>query len=396
MIWVKRIALGLLALLLVLVIAIASLLYTPAGVKVAVWGAQKALPALSVANSSGSLLKGFALDQVSYKDSHLDLAADNLTLVIEDSCLLIPAVCVTELGVSGVRFAMPELPPSQSEVEDLDTDSQPVTEIVMPLPIRVDRVALDDIELDVLGNKVVWQHFLTAAEITGSHLVLKPTEWRDIELTLASASGDDSTTSNTDAEPAREPVVLPEVVLPLSFDIQRFTVKNFILNGESSQRVNLLDIAATATGSDVSLSKLILDIPQAKLDATADVSLAGDYPLQLEAGLDIAMTPLEGHNLKLKAGGSLAKLALDASLKGTVDALLSGKLSPLDPTLPFDLSLSSRHIQWPIDKEAEFEVTDTALTAAGSLDGFKFKLKADVDGAPMPAVAANLSGAGGI
>lgn len=43
MIWVKRIALAILALLLLLVIAVAVILYTPAGLKVASWGAQKAL-----------------------------------------------------------------------------------------------------------------------------------------------------------------------------------------------------------------------------------------------------------------------------------------------------------------------------------------------------------------
>ncbi|GAL06931.1 uncharacterized protein YtfN [Photobacterium aphoticum] len=49
MIWVKRLSLALLGILLVLVMAIAALLYTPAGIKVALWGAEKVLPALSVA-----------------------------------------------------------------------------------------------------------------------------------------------------------------------------------------------------------------------------------------------------------------------------------------------------------------------------------------------------------
>lgn len=392
MIWLKRITLGLLALLFILVIAVAALLYTPAGVKVAVWGAQKALPALSVENSSGSLLKGFSLEQVSYNDPHLDLAAENLSLVIDDSCLLAPAVCVTELGLSGVRFAMPELPPSPPEQED--TETQPATEIAMPLPIRVDRVVLDNIALDILGNKIAWQHFSTAAEIAGSHLILKPTDWQDIELTPAPAAENDSAPANTEAEPSSKPIVLPEVVLPLSFDIQRFTVKNFTLNGDTPQQVNVLDLAATAQGSDITLSKVVLDIPQAKLDATADVSLSGDYPLRLDAGLDIAIAPIQDHKLKLQATGTLAQLSLDASLKGTLDALLTGQLSPLDPKLPFDLDLSSQHIQWPIDKDAEFEVTDTSVKAEGNLSGFTFKAKTKVDGAPMPAVAANLTGQG--
>lgn len=91
MIWVKRSAIALLALLMVLVIAVAALLYTPAGIKVAVWGAQKVLPSLSIAGSQGSLLNGFSLEQVVYNDDSIDLAVAQLALDIEDSCLLTPS-----------------------------------------------------------------------------------------------------------------------------------------------------------------------------------------------------------------------------------------------------------------------------------------------------------------
>ena len=386
MIWLKRMGLGLLALLMVLVIAISVLLYTQAGVKLIVWGAQKALPALAVGSSSGSLLRGFVLERVSYQDSGLDVAADRLSLVIDDTCLLEPAICVSELGLSGLHFAMPELPPQPEQ--DAPQDSGPVTDIVMPVPLRVEQLRLDDIELDILGNKLAWQQFSTAAELAGSHLVLKPTQWQGIRLSLAPSAPSDETT------PATEPLQLPEVILPLSIDIQGISVKDFELGGDSPQRVNLLELAATAKGSDIAVSKLVLDVPQAKLDASADVSLTGDYPLRLDADLAVAMEPLQGHQLVLQASGSLAELSLDASLTGTLDAVLKGRVSPLEPQLPFDITLTSRHVQWPIDRAAEFEVTDTAVEAAGDLDGFKFTLTTKVDGASMPMVAANLSGSG--
>lgn len=394
MIWIKRISVGLLALLLFLVIATAALLYTPVGVKLAVWGAEKALPAFSVTSTSGSLLRGFVLEQVRYQDSPIDLAADKLSLVIDDACLLEPAVCVKELGITGVRFAMPELPPSPPEdAETTDANSEPVTEIAMPVPIRVERLRLDDIGLDILGNRINWQQFSTAAEMTGSHLILKPTEWQSVDLSLAPAEPDAG--SSKPAEPAsNEPIVLPAVLLPLSVDIQRFTVKDFKLNGDAPQSVALLDLAATAEGSDVTLSKLVLDVPQAKLDASGKVSLSGDYPLTLDAMLDIAMAPLQGHQLALKADGSVATLSLDASLKGKLDALLSGQISPLDPQLPFDLRLSSKHLQWPVDNKAEFEASETKVTAAGNLQGYKFELTTKVDGESMPAVATELKGKG--
>ena len=112
MIWVKRIALGVLALLLLLVIAVAALLYTPAGIKVAAWGAQKALPALSIGESQGALLDGFEFKNVRYNDGNIDLAVNKLNLTLNDSCLLTPEICVSDLGVQGVKFSMPELPPA--------------------------------------------------------------------------------------------------------------------------------------------------------------------------------------------------------------------------------------------------------------------------------------------
>ncbi|MGF1757997.1 translocation/assembly module TamB [Photobacterium sagamiensis] len=391
MIWVKRISLGLLALILFLIIAVATLLYTSTGVKLAIWGAQKALPALSVGSSSGALLKGFQLNQIKYRDELVDLAADNLSLKLNDSCFLIPEVCVSELGLTGIRFSLPELPPSEADTEE--PASGPVTDVVMPLPIRIDRVRLDDIALDILGNKITWQQFSTAAEIEGSHLVLKPTDWQGIELTLATAAEGDMA-QPVEEKPSSEPITLPEVMLPMSFDIQRFTVREFKLNGDIPQQVNLLELVASAQSSDIAISKLVLDVPQAKLQATADVSLTGDYPLSLDANADIAMEPLQDHQLALNASGSLAKLTLDASLKGTLDALVSGQLSPLDPKLPFDLAVSSHHIQWPIETKPEFEAADTLVNAKGSLDGYKFDLKSKVDGEPMPAVAVSLNGKG--
>ncbi|MBY5948146.1 translocation/assembly module TamB domain-containing protein [Photobacterium rosenbergii] len=392
MIWVKRSAIALLALLMVLVIAVAALLYTPAGIKVAVWGAQKALPSLSIGGSQGSLLNGFSLEQVVYNDDGVDLAVAQLALDIEDSCLLTPAVCISNLAVSGVRFSMPQLPPVQEDAEE-EAPSEPITEISLPIPITLSRLVLDDIELDVLGNQVGWQHFSSAAEMVGDKLVLKPTDWQKIDLTLASSETDSTEVAEPQKE-AAEPIVLPEVLIPLSVEIQRFTIEGFTLHGETPQTVQKLELVASAKGSDVVVEKLEVSAPQADLKANAQVSLTGDYPLVLDADAAIHMAPVANHELVLNAEGSVANLILDARVKGTLDAWLKGQLSPLDPSLPFELSLDSQHLQWPIDSEPDFEVKETALTAKGSLEGYSFTLASQIDGKPMPAVGAEIVGKG--
>lgn len=394
MMWVKRSAIALLALLMVVVIAIAALLYTPAGIKVAVWGAQKVLPSLSIGASQGSLLNGFSLQQVDYSDDSIDLSVAQLALDIEDSCLLTPAVCISELALSGVRFSMPELPPATADTEQA-VPSEPVTEINLPLPISLSRLVLDDIELDVLGNKVAWQHFSSAADMQGDTLTLKPTDWKKIDLTLAPASAESAEAAKAETA-APQPIVLPEVLIPLSIDVQRFTVEAFTLHGETPQTVEKLELIAKAKGSEVVIEALEVSAPQADLKAEANIVLTGDYPLALKADVAIKMAPLKQHDLVLKADGSVANLILDARVKGTLDAWLKGRLSALDPALPFDISLESQHLQWPIGSKPDFEVKETQLTAKGSLDGYSFTLKSQIDGKPMPAVGAELVGKGSL
>ncbi|MEC6816926.1 translocation/assembly module TamB domain-containing protein [Photobacterium toruni] len=394
MIWVKRISLTILAILLLLMITVAVILYTPAGLKIASWGAQKALPALSIGETSGSLFRGFQVDNVRYQDSHMNLAVKQLNLTLDDRCLLTPEICISNVGVNGVKFSMPTLPPTTEP----EQSSKPVTEISLPIPIKVDNVTLDNIDLDILENKVNWQHFSTAATIVGSHVTLKPTDWDNIKLALAPAKKTVKSKSkqkvNVKAKSDATVITLPNVVLPMSFDIERFTVKDFELEGKTPQKVSLLDIIASGKGSEINLKKLQLDAPQANLKAKAQVTLAGDYPLTLNADANIAMKPVSGQTLTLKASGSLQKLVVDAQLKGKLDTIVKGQLSPLKADFPFNMVISSRHLQWPIDKPAEFTVDNTNIDAKGSLNGFSFKVKSNIDGKPIPAVKVVLNGKG--
>ncbi|KLV02462.1 hypothetical protein ABT56_21465 [Photobacterium aquae] len=392
MIWVKRISLAVLALLLFLVIALAALLYTPAGVKIAIWGAEKALPALSIEQSDGSLLQGFSLSGIAYQDQGMDLSAKRLVLDIDDQCLLQPAVCLRQVEIAGLSFAMPTLPPSSEESQP--APDEPSTPFSMPIPISLDRLVLDDISLDILGNKVAWKHFSSAATLSGNQLILKPTVWDSITLALAKSDAESTPSSSTAGDP--QAIELPDVILPLGISVERFTVTDFSLEGENAQKVALLDLIAKAEGSDVTVDRIQLNVPQGKLDVSAKIQLAGDYPLQLKAGLDVAMEPLSGHHLDVKASGSVKTLVLDARLSGTLDALLKGTLSPLDPELPFDLSLKSQHLQWPLTNKPEFTLNASALTASGDLKGYRFKLDSTVDGVPMPKVKARLVGKGSL
>ncbi|UTM56992.1 translocation/assembly module TamB [Photobacterium sp. CCB-ST2H9] len=398
--WLKRLSLGLLTLVMLLTLLLWALLYSHAGVRLALWGAQKFVPALSVRDSSGALLKGFTLNGVRYQDELMTLSSERLTLNINDDCLPIPELCIRELTLSGLDFVMSALPPMTDEAPE---PSEPLTEIALPVPVRLERLTLDDIQLNILGNRARWQHFSSAATMTGSHLTLKPTDWEGIALNLAppaekeiqeqtQAQAEDVAEAYTQTK--RESIVLPDVVLPLKVTIERFTVKDFLLEGKTPQKVNTLELVAEADKSQVTLTRLYVDVPQATLDVNGEAELKGEYPLTLKAMSEIAMEPVQGHHVKLAASGSLAKLALDLALTGRLDAKLKGTLSPLDADLPFDINVVSNNLQWPLDDKPEFVAQDTAINAKGDLNGYAFTVKTKADGEPMPAIDVNLQGKG--
>ncbi len=132
--WTKWLSIGLLSLLLLLTVFVGTLLFTHPGLKLALWGAEKALPQLKVEEVQGSLFPRFALRNVSFVDEslHVDAKVESVTLAINFRCFFDPKVCVDELALKGVNFQMPELPPASDEPEE---ETPPLRSISTPVPL---------------------------------------------------------------------------------------------------------------------------------------------------------------------------------------------------------------------------------------------------------------------
>ena len=393
--WLIRIGITFATLIVMIVLSVGVILFTPAGIKLALWGAEKAVPELKVGGSKGSLLSSFTLTDISYQSKdQMAVALNSATLTIDAKCLLTPAVCVRNLELNGLNFNLPVLPESSNPPEEVATE--PVTEITLPVPISVDRVALNEIELAILGNRVSWQHFSTAAEVQGSKLLLKPTVWQKIRVELAKQE-DTSVAAEQIKEASDEPktaIVLPEVVIPLDITVEQFDLSDFELAGETPVVVEQLSFAATANQHDVAVKQLDLVMPQAKLDLDTNVALKGDYPLTLEAKVLVRETELKDHTLALNVAGSVANMELVAKLQGILQASIKGQLKALEPTLPFDLTLSDSKLQWPLTDKPDYQVKRLDLSTQGSLEGYQFTLASLVEGKPIPSLDLSLKGTG--
>ncbi|MGF1844834.1 translocation/assembly module TamB [Vibrio clamense] len=396
--WTKWLSMSALSLLLLLTLFIAILLFTNSGLKLTVWGAQKALPQLSVESTEGSLFPRFSLNNVRFVDDslHIDAQLQQLTLAVKAQCFFDPSLCIDEIALQGLSLNLSELLPSSSE----EPSKEPLTSIAVPLPINIKRIELLDIDLNILGNQVDWQHFSTSLSMQGDRLSIGRTRLETINVQLAKGHEDNpvepkaESAEKVKSEADKTAIKLPEVWIPLKVDLKRFDLSSFTLIQDSPLNVTHLGLEAKAGEYSVVLNTLELDMPQIKASAQAEVELKEDYPLNLTLDALLKETELKGQKLSLDASGSVGELTFSSQFSGVIDALLSGDIKPLESTLPFDLRLSEGKAQWPLSGKSDYQVTIDQLKTQGSLEGYSLLLDTQISGKDIPEMKVNLNGKG--
>ncbi|WP_070963349.1 autotransporter assembly complex protein TamB [Vibrio sonorensis] len=381
--WASKYLLGFTAFFAILVVG---LLFTPLGLSVSLYAAQHFVPQLEVEDSQGALLTGFNLKGVSYVDESSGLVAhvDSAGLRIRAACITEPAVCVDSISVEGLALSLASQPESTSSVPD-ETNTQPQTPITAPIPIRVNRIALNNIKLDILGHQVSWQTFSTGVRFQGSRLRIANTEWANIDVKLAAPeSGQASDSSKTNGRKPAEDISLPQVTIPLAIELAELNIRDFVLDGSSPVQVYHLGLKAKARGHTVEVDHLVLDMPEADAELFGNIELSGDYPLSLDLKSALKVEPLAGQKLSVKLQGSVADLNVDTELTDLITGNLKASLSPLQHDLPFDVLLRQTKLQWPLAGDAQYHADIASLAVKGSLDGYQLDLSGQLDGQQIP------------
>ncbi|HHX8573355.1 TPA: autotransporter assembly complex protein TamB [Vibrio alginolyticus] len=392
--WTKWLSLSLIGLLLLLIIIVATVLFTHPGLKFALWGAEKALPQLQIEKVQGSLFPRFELHNVSFVDESLNIDAkvERLALAVNFRCFFDPKVCVDELRLQGLDFKMPELPPASEEQEE----TPPLRSISTPVPIFVNKVSFNDINVNVLGNQIDWQTFSTALSMQGDRLVIAPTALKDINVALApsEAAPEAVVEEPKEADATPQDIVLPEVWIPLTVEARRLDIHNFKLAGETPVIVNHLGLVARAGGERVDVKTLELDMPEVEGKLSTQVTLSSDYPIKAQLDALVKQADAKGQKLSLSVSGSVGDLSLNATLSELVQAEIKGDIQPLKTQLPFDVVIKNVQAQWPLFGQSDYQVSVPSLVAKGSLDGYEVALETKASGKDIPAVDVALNGKG--
>ncbi|MGX9418110.1 autotransporter assembly complex protein TamB [Vibrio sp. WJH972] len=376
--------------LLILLIFLLSvgLLYTESGLRLATWGVEKSVPELTIGKANGVLGRSFSLNHVEYHraEPKLDFSVESLSLALEAKCLFQPAICLNSVQASGVSFDMPKAPDSEEENEP----TEPLKLVKAPLPIRIDGIELNDISLMALGNKVSWKQFSTGIEWRRSKLTVSNTEWRDIDVHVATTDSD-----QTEEKKSNSPIVLPEVWVPLNIDVTQFNMERFTLHQDTPVVVNELTFSVSAFQNDIELTGFALDMPEVDVSANGNISLKESYPLEFELSSIAKLEQAKGQSVKARLSGSLEKLELDLALSDQATGDIRGQVQLLEPKLPFHLSIDQLKGQWPIvSQSADVKVDDINGEISGSLDKFTLSLRGDVSGNAFPDTSLELQGSG--
>ena len=246
--------------------------------------------------------------------------------------------------------------------------------------------------------------------------------------------------SETPEEPEPAPsggIALPEISLPIDVTAKEVLIRTLRFRppgGAPEQVLENVALSARTEGSRVLLDNASVRYDSYEAALAGEVTLAGDYPLDLTLGLDLpgivpesaisgaeasgdavaegdADTAVEGEagdevpdetpgeapatrdlRVDVALGNTLRALDVRAETTGAVAATLEGRVEPLDPALPAELSLSLPAVGWPIDTEALLAARDVGLSVDGTLDDYALALGASLSGEQVPDTDIALSG----
>lgn len=397
----------------------------------------------SYTHHEGGVLDHLIIDDFQLQLGETRIAVEAFELQWADDCVLSGRLCIDTLRVVGADIRLGET--ANEEPAPTEEEQGSPLSLRFPFPIELRSLLLDDVSLRLAnGTKVYWRSLSTAVVAEGNEVRFAPTHWEQPRLYLPPSPGvlltqETETPLYPEAidaailvnQPQEEAVVaveppeerlerleLPDITLPVDIQLPEFTVNDFRLEGVAEYHVERLRLGLLSEGNQVELTELSVVTPDAQAELTANATLSGNYPLEARLNVALSLPELlpelfhEGgsETLTLTLSGPLDALEAQLDASGEVNASLSGQLDALSPTLPFQLSLQSDQVQWPLEGVAArsgegavesngvtvepYVVDDLNLQVSGSLTNYRAQLDLAVEGPSLPRTQIDVTGEG--
>src|SRR5471030_2678358 len=216
----KKICLGFLIVLLLLVGTVAFLIGTQTGLHLVISGAQRFVPGLNIASVEGGW-RNLTLKGLHYEMPGVDVKAGEFHLSVDLSCFKNSALCINALRLSDVNVAVNTKEMGPGEPQPEPENSEPLTNLSTPYPITLRVLTLENINVTLDDRAISLASFRTGAHWEGRAIQLMPTQIGGLLIALPKTpvnplpdlvqAAQDKAVEKATGKPAEPVAVVPEI-----------------------------------------------------------------------------------------------------------------------------------------------------------------------------------------
>ncbi|GHD94196.1 translocation/assembly module TamB [Pseudocitrobacter faecalis] len=397
----KKISLGVLIFIVLLIGAVAFLIGTTKGLHLLFNAANRWVPGLEIGQVTGGW-RDLTLKNVRYTQPGVAVNAGEFHLAVKTECLWSSSLCVDDIGLRDVNVAIDssKMPPSSPAAEE--EESGPLN-LSTPYPITLSRVSLNNVNIKIDDTTVSVMDFMTGLNWQEKNLTLTPTTLQGLLIALPKvadvAQKEVVEPKIENPQPQEKPLgetmkdlfskpVLPEMTdvhLPLNLNIESFSGEQLRVTGDTDLTVYKMLLKVSSIDGNMKLDTLDIDSSQGTVNATGTAQLTNDWPVDITLNSTLNIDPLKGEKIKLKLGGDVRKqLELGVNLSGPVDMSLRAQTQLAEAGLPLNLEVTSKQLYWPFTGEKQFQADDLKLKLSGKMTDYTLSFATAVKGQGVP------------
>ncbi|MHB9329249.1 autotransporter assembly complex protein TamB [Phytobacter ursingii] len=406
----KKISLGVLVFILLVLGTVIFLVGTTSGLHLLFKAANRWVPGLEIGQVTGGW-RDLSLKNVRYDQPGIAVNAGELHLAVKLGCLRDSSLCVNDISLKDINVVIDtkKMPPAAPVKEE---DNGPLN-LSTPYPITLSRVALNNVNINIDDTTVSVMNFSSALNWEEKNLTLKPTSLSGLLIALpkvAKVAQEQVVEPKVDnPKPDELPLgeslkqlfakpLLPQMTdvhLPLNLNIEEFWGEQLRLTGDTDITVSNMLLKVSSIDGNMKLDALDIDSNQGTLNATGTATLRDDWPVDITLNSILNVDPMKGEKVKLKVGGEVRKqLEFGVNLSGPVDVVLRGQTQLAEAGLPLNLDITSEQLYWPFTGEKQYQADDLKLKLTGKMTDYTLSFRTAVKGKDVPPATLTLDGKG--
>ncbi|MDZ7322711.1 autotransporter assembly complex protein TamB [Kosakonia sacchari] len=406
----KKISLGVLVFILLVLGTVVFLVGTTSGLHLLFNAANRWVPGLEISQVTGGW-RDLTLKNIRFTQPGVAVNAGEVHLAVKLGCLRDSSLCVNDLSLKDINVVIDskKMPPAAPVKEE---ESGPLN-LSTPYPITLSRVALNNVNIKIDDTTVSVMDFTTGLNWQEKNLTLKPTSLQGLLIALPKvadvAQKEVVEPKIQNPQPQEKPLgetlkalfekpLLPEMTdvhLPLNLNIEAFRGEQLRLTGDTDILVRSLLLKVSSIDGQMKLDALDVDSNQGQVRATGSAQLRDTWPVDITLNTTLNIDPLKGEKVKLKVGGEMRKqLEVGVNLSGPVDMDLRAQTQLAEAGLPLDLQITSKQLYWPFSGEKQYQADDLNLKLTGKMTDYTLAFRTAVKGQDLPPATITLDGKG--